>query len=96
MPQATARTQPILDTARELLTAARPLADAQGLTLVGLSLTNLADEDRVQLALPFDPVHDAALDAALDRIHDRFGASAITRAVLLGRSPGISMPLLPD
>ena len=96
MPQATARTQPILDTARGLLGAAKPLIDAQGITLVGLSLTNLEDEDRVQLALPFERLHDAALDAALDEVRERFGSTAITRGVLLGRDPGVVMPLLPD
>jgi DNA polymerase-4 len=96
MPQTTARTQPILETARELLATARPLIEARGLTLVGLSLTNLEDEDRIQLALPFERLHDAALDAALDLIRDRFGSDAVTRAVLLGRDPGLSRPLLPD
>jgi DNA polymerase-4 len=96
MPQATARTQPILETARELLAAASPLIGAQGLTLIGLSLTNLEDQDRIQLALPFERLHDAALDAALDEVRDRFGATAVTRAVLLGRDPGLAMPLLPD
>ncbi|MBA2741643.1 MAG: DNA polymerase IV [Actinobacteria bacterium] len=96
MPQATARTEPILDTARELLVAAQPLIAAQGITLVGLSLTNLEDEDRVQLALPFDRRHDAALDIACDRVRDRFGSAAITRGVLVGRDPGVVMPLLPD
>ncbi len=96
MPQATARTQPILETARELLAGAGPLIQAQGLTLVGLSLTNLENEDRVQLALPFERLHDAALDAALDQVRDRYGSSAVTRAVLLGRDPGVVMPLLPD
>ena len=37
-----------------------------------------------------------ALDAALDEVRDRFGTAAITRAVLLGRDPGWTMPLLPD
>ena len=37
-----------------------------------------------------------ALDAALDDVRDRFGPSAVTRAVLLGRDPGITMPMLPD
>ena len=96
MPQATARTQAILETARGLLATAMPLIETHGLTLVGLSLTNLEDEDRVQLALPFEPPHDAALDAALDLVRDRFGSAAVTRAVLLGRSPGLAMPLLPD
>jgi DNA polymerase-4 len=96
LPQATARTQPILDTARDLFASATTLIEAQGLTLVGLSLTNLESEDRVQLAIPFDPLHDAALDAALDEVRDRFGTDAVTRAVLLGRSQGVVMPLLPD
>jgi DNA polymerase-4 len=38
----------------------------------------------------------AALDAALDDVRDRFGTRALTRAVLLGRDPGLSVPLLPD
>ncbi len=96
MPQATAQTHKILDTARELLVTAGPLIEAQGLTLVGISLTNLEDARAIQLALPFDRRHDAALDAAMDEVRDRFGSTAVTRAVLLGRAPGIAMPLLPD
>ena len=46
--------------------------------------------------LPIDPYDGEALDAALDAVRARFGTAAITRAVLLGRDPGISMPLLPD
>ena len=37
-----------------------------------------------------------ALDAALDSVRDRFGTTAITRAVLLGRDQGLAVPLLPD
>ncbi len=96
LSHATASTRPILDTARELLAVAAPLIRAQGLTLVGLSLTNLEREDRVQLALPLDGEDDSRLDAALDTIRDRYGTTSVTRAVLLGRDPGISMPLLPD
>jgi DNA polymerase-4 len=29
-------------------------------------------------------------------IRDRFGTAAITRAALLGRDPGLTMPKLPD
>ncbi len=50
----------------------------------------------VQLALPFERRSLEALDAALDEVRERFGSSAITRAVLLGRDPGLTMPLLPD
>jgi DNA polymerase-4 len=96
MSQATAQTLPILETARELLTASRPLIEANGITLVGISLTNLEDADRIQLVLPFDRPREAALDAAVDLVRDRFGSPAVTRAVLLNRDPGVVMPLLPD
>ncbi len=95
MPRLTAQSHTILEAARALLAAALPLVLTRGLTLVGLSLTNLEDADRMQLTLVDDWRPDA-IDAALDAIHDRFGASAVTRAVLLGRDPGISMPLVPD
>jgi len=96
LPQTTAQTQAILDVARGLLAAATPMIETQGLTLVGLSLTGLEDDAAVQLALPFERRYDAALDAALDEVRDRFGSAAVTRAVLLGRNPGLAMPLLPD
>jgi DNA polymerase-4 len=95
MPEATAQTRTILDTARGLLTAAMPMIESEGLTLVGIALTNLEREDAIQLALAFDPRFDE-LDAALDEVRDRFGFAAVTRAVLLGRNPGVVMPLLPD
>ena len=49
----------------------------------------------MQLAFSFDPRFDA-LDAALDTVRDRFGSAAVTRAVLLGRDPGVVMPVMPD
>jgi DNA polymerase-4 len=96
LPQATAQTQTILATARGLLTAATPLIEAQGITLIGVTLTNLDNDDAIQLVLPFDRRWAAGLDVALDELRDRFGSSAITRAVLLGRDQGLSVPLLPD
>lgn len=36
------------------------------------------------------------LDQAVDRVHDRFGSTALTRGVLVGRDPGIQPPILPD
>jgi len=96
LPQATAQTHTILTTARGLLTAAMPLIEHQGLTLIGIAVANLDNDDAVQLALPFDRPNRDALDAALDRVRERFGPAAVTRAVLLGRDPGITMPLLPD
>jgi DNA polymerase-4 len=61
-----------------------------------VAVANLENDDAVQLALPFDRHGGMALDVALDEIRRRFGSDAVTRAVLLGRSPGITVPLLPD
>jgi len=96
MAEATAHTQTILFTARELLRTAMPMIRARGITLVGLTLSNLQNDRAIQLALPFDRNHAGALDAALDQLRERFGSNAITRAVLLGRDQGLSVPLLPD
>jgi DNA polymerase-4 len=96
LPQATAETHAILAAARELLAAAMPLIESQGLTLVGIAVGNLSNADAVQLALPFDSWCGGALDAALDEVRDRFGSTAVTRAVLLGRDQGFTMPMLPD
>jgi DNA polymerase IV len=92
--QPTFTTSTILSAARELLGDARPLIEERGLTLIGLSLTNLDDADAGQLVLPFD--RDQALDTAIDTVRDRFGSTAITRAVLVDRDPGVVMPVLPD
>ncbi len=96
MPRLTDQSQVILETARSLLSAAAPLIESRGLTLVGISLTNLEDAGEIQLTLPFDRPHEAALDAAVDLVRDRFGSAAVTRAVLLNRDAGVVMPLLPD
>jgi len=96
MPRATAETQAILTTTRWLLTSALPMIEREGLTLVGISVANLEDNRAIQLPLPFDLRSGGALDAAVDEIRERFGTSAITRAVLLGRDPGLLVPLLPD
>jgi DNA polymerase-4 len=93
---ATADTQTILATARGLLVAALPMIQRQGITLIGVTLTNLGDDRAIQLALAFDRPRASAVDATLDEVRDRFGSSAVTRAVLLGRDHGPSVPLLPD
>ena len=96
LQRATANTQAILDTVRELLAVATPLIERRGVTLVGIAVGNLDDVRLLQLPLPFDRRSSDSLDAALDAIWLRFGSTAITRAVLLERSRGITVPLLPD
>ncbi len=96
LPQATAQTDAILAAARGLLAAAVPMIERQGLTLVGVTVGALDDDHAVQLDLPFDGPSAQALDPVLDELRERFGSAAVTRAVLLGRDPGLSVPLLPD
>jgi DNA polymerase-4 len=94
MAAPTADTHTILGTATDLLRTCEPVIADRGLTLIGIALQNLADEGAIQLSLPFNGSRE--LDAALDRVRDRFGSSAITRGVLVGRDPGLAVPLLPD
>jgi DNA polymerase IV len=94
LPYATQETEPILATVRALVAMAMPTIEHHGLTLVGVALGNLEDVGAVQLVLPFN--RRLALDATIDSVRDRFGSAAITRAVLLGRDQGLSVPLLPD
>ena len=97
LPEATGETATLLDVARILLTEALPLIRERGITLLGLTFTNLSRDDAVQLALPLDGVaSSSAIDETLDRLHDRFGSSAVKRGVLLGRAEGLRVPLLPD
>ena len=92
----TARTPTVLAAARSLLAAAQPLIARRGLTLIGLTIANLDDDLPLQLCLPLDAADSGLLDAALDEIRNRYGAAAVTRGVLVGRRPELTMPLLPD
>ncbi len=94
MAEPTAHTQTLLKTASTLLLRSLPAIEQRGLTLIGVALANLIDEGAVQLVLPLDRARN--LDATLDQVRDRFGSGAITRGVLVGRDPGIWVPLLPD
>jgi len=96
LPWPTADTETILATVRALLTTAMPMIEHRGITLVGLAVSNLDDDAAIQLALPLDRHSGSALDVALDAVRRRFGSTAVTRAALLGRDQGLSMPLLPD
>jgi DNA polymerase-4 len=90
----TCETRTILAAARGLLRTAMPLIEREGLTLVGVTVSNF--ESDAQLALPFVDDRQAALDVALDEVRERFGSAAITRGVLVGREERPELPLLPE
>jgi DNA polymerase-4 len=92
----TSHTPTILEAVRRLLTAAAPTIERQGLTLLGIAVENLDNDGAVQLELPLDAHSGVSLDEALDAVRDRFGSGAVTRATMLGRDPGLVMPMLPD
>jgi DNA polymerase IV len=99
LPWATSSTQPILTAARLLVASAAPLIAQRGLTLVGFAVSGLDRSGAQQLMLPFGGAQPPALDEidqAIDQIRRRYGKSALTRAVLVGRDPGLEMPHLPD
>jgi DNA polymerase-4 len=96
LPAPTDQTEALLTALRGLLAGVGPKIAVDGLTLIGISLANLDDADALQLELPFDVRDTRGLDTAVDRIRDRYGTAAITRAALLGRDPGVVMPVLPD
>ena len=98
MQWSTSSTEPILAVARELVAAAGPLIAERGVTLVGFTVTNIDRGGAQQLELPFDCTQDdpLSLDLAVDRVRHRYGNTAVTRAVLLKRDPGLEMPMLPD
>ncbi|MEZ5205052.1 MAG: DNA polymerase IV [Acidimicrobiales bacterium] len=80
---------------RGLLGAELPLLREVGCTLIGISVSNLDDAAAVQLSLPFRGVERRSLDEALDRVHARFGASAVGRSSLVGRGLHPEAPRLP-
>jgi DNA polymerase IV len=94
--KATMQTRTVLDTARQLLSEARPLIDTRGLTLVGVAVSNLDSDGYVQLELPFAGPDESPLDNALDAVRDRFGSTAVTRAVNLGHDLNPPVPILSD
>lgn len=96
LAEATAHTPTLLEAARVLLRGAGPLISRQGCTLLGVSLSGLADERVVQLALPFDARSGPALDLTLDAVQERFGARSVTRATQLGLRPAVEVPRLDE
>jgi DNA polymerase-4 len=101
LPWATCSTQALLGTARQLIGAAAPLIAERGLTLVGFAVSEIDRDGAEQLMLPFttsgrQPTDVGVVDAAVDSVHRRYGRSALTRGVLVGRDAGVEMPHLPD
>jgi DNA polymerase IV len=97
LPSATSATAPLLAAARGLVADAAPLIAQRGLTLVGFAVSGIDRSGAQQLTLPFDDDNNRLdIDAAVDRVRRRYGKSALTPAVLVGRDPGIETPHLPD
>lgn len=95
LPAATSSTQPILAAARGLVASAAPTISERGLTLVGFAVSSIDRSGAQQLMLPFAG-EAPTVDAAIDEIRRRYGRSAVTPAVLVGRDSGLEMPHLPD
>jgi DNA polymerase-4 len=97
LPWATCSTHALLGTARRLVAAAAPLIAERGLTLVGFAVSGIDRDGAEQLTLALSTrAEPAAVDAAVDQVRRRYGKSALTRGVLVGRDPGLEMPHLPD
>jgi DNA polymerase-4 len=96
LPRATDRTDLLLTALRRLLAAAHDDIDTRGLTLLGVSLSNLDDDAAYQPELPFRPAATREVDAALDAVRAKYGVAAVNRAVLLGRELAESPPVLSD
>ncbi|WP_091227149.1 DNA polymerase IV [Microbacterium sp. 3J1] len=92
----TVRTTTLLAIARALLAAAMPQIEERGVTLLGVSLSQLGRADHLQPELPIDWGDGERLDTALDAVRDRFGALSLARGTQLGRDPGWSTPVLPE
>jgi DNA polymerase-4 len=85
--QATSTTRTVLVAAKHLLETARPLIRERGLTLIGVAVSDVSmPKAGIQLPLALGGRDDTALDAAVDRTRDRFGARAVTRASLVRRA----------
>jgi DNA polymerase-4 len=96
LSQPTAETSVVLTAARLLLEHTMPMIATMGITLIGIAVANLDNDDAIQLELPFDRYWGSALDLALDEVRGKYGTNSVTRAVLLGKDQGLSVPMLPD
>ncbi|HEY6759782.1 MAG TPA: DNA polymerase IV [Baekduia sp.] len=96
LPHATASTATLLAALRALLATERATIGRRGLTLVGVTITNLESARAgIQLELPVDAHTAPALDEAIDAIRDTFGTTSLSRARLLTTSRRTSAWLMP-
>ena len=101
IPRSTASTAVWLETGRQLLTTAMPMIEERGCTLIGITISGLAEAgpdvpEQLELPLFVEERRADLLDGVLDRVRDKFGSKSVTRAVLVGRHTGLEMPTLPD
>ncbi len=99
LPRSTAATATWLETGRGLLSAAWPMLEERGCTLLGITISGLVGAsapEQLELPLFAEEARAEVLDGALDRVRDRFGAGSVTRAALVGRRVGLEMPTNPD
>ena len=94
LPRPTSATSAVLAEMRTLLDAERELIEERGLTMVGVTVSNLQAGSR-QLQLPIDERQGDVLDHVLDEVRDRFGSTSVTRASLLHRAPRLATWLFP-
>ncbi|MGI9644349.1 MAG: DNA polymerase IV [Ilumatobacteraceae bacterium] len=92
----TSATAVVFSVARSLLDTAWPMIEERGITLLGVSVGNLANEGAVQLTLPFERSEADRLDSAVDAVRDKFGGRALNRAATMTGDPGFTVPMLPD
>ncbi|KQQ66229.1 DNA polymerase IV [Microbacterium sp. Leaf320] len=92
----TDRTAILLTVAQALLGAAQAEIAERGITLIGISLSQLDRAENMQPELPIDWGDEQRLDTVLDTLRDRFGAASVSRAAQLGRDAGWSSPILPE
>lgn len=95
LPHATASGADLGAVALRLLADAAPLVDERGLTLVGVSVTQLGSDAAVQPTLALAGPDRDGLDGAVDAVAARFGSGTLTRASLLRVGEGFAAPEAP-
>lgn len=96
IPNPTAQSSILLETARDLLNEMMPTIREKGITLIGVSFDNLDDGVQLELGLDFEDKNVKEIDKTVDAVREKFGSGAITRGVLIGQDEGLAAPVLDD